>query len=76
MNMFDIKRDEVNGEKYAVCKFCKDYRVIKMTKSNTSGLHRHVTRYHNRVYNKGPQEETFEEVNKLFLIKVEFRSFV
>lgn len=74
--MFDIKRDEVNGEKYAVCKFCKDYRVIKMTKSNTSGLHRHVTRYHNRVYNKGPQEETFEEVNKLFLIKVEFRSFV
>lgn len=70
MNMFEFKRNDLTAEKYAVCKVCDDCRVIKMTHSNTSGLHRHVSRYHNKVYskvyNKAVQDGTYDEVNFCF----------
>ena len=49
IDIFEVKRNEADV-KYAVCKLCEEYRAIKMTDSNTSGLHRHLKRYHKQTY--------------------------
>lgn len=59
--MFETSKDLINGEKYAVCKMCSDQRTIKMTNSNTSGLHRHLKSHHAKIY-QGIVNECYEEV--------------
>lgn len=49
-HIFDIRKGEWNTDKYALCKLCEDHRAIKMTNSNTTGLHRHLKSFHEKIY--------------------------
>lgn len=69
--MYDISKDWMNGEKFAVCRMCSDQRAIKMTNSNTSGLHRHLKSHHSKIY-EGILNECHGEVQFINFLK--FRS--